>query len=277
MQCPAGHAVCETCSTQMIECPQCRLKYTGTRNYVMEEVISKFKKMNVNSITHLDLRNQKHDRKVSKIESNAAPIVTETIQEVVAPPRRIRTTISDPPIQSGGTYQCRMKNCNLLLPICRLLNHLRGCHKDFLTVTRGDSNLESNSIFDVHCSSYRNAIQIADMGVFFLIVNVIKEGLEINIKSWVQMAAPNIIAKAFRFKLKIIVGGSRGTYTDVVFGTQNMAELIENNKTCLEMTTKGNFNRMKIDVLISKNIGARNHARTVTTQLSRVVRSCFFL
>lgn len=51
-----------------------------------------------------------------------------------------------------------------------------------------------------------------------------------------------------------------------------MAELIETKKTCLDMTSRGTFNRMKIDVLITKNIGARNHTRTVTTQLSRVVR-----
>lgn len=38
------------------------------------------------------------------------------------------------------------------------------------------------------------------------------------------------------------------------------------------MNSKENFTRMKIDVCITKNIGARNHARTVTTQLTRVVR-----
>lgn len=225
MQCPAGHAVCETCSTQMIECPQCRQKYTGTRNYAMEEIISKFKKMNVNSIKHLDgnLNPQISGSKISKIESNAAPVseqpiaVIEVIPEVVAEPvRRIRTTIADPPIQSGGTYECRMKNCKMMLPICRLLNHIRGYHKDFLTCIRGDSNLEAKAVFDVQCNSYRHAIQIADMGIFFVIVNVTKEGAETKIKSWVQMAAPNNIAKAFRFKIKINVGSSLATYTDVV-------------------------------------------------------------
>lgn len=223
LQCPAGHAVCETCSTQMVECPQCRLKYTGTRNYVMEEVISKFKKMNVNSIKHLDgnLNPQKSaGSKVSKIESNApvAPeVIVEIIPEVVEPvPIRVRTTISDPPIQAGGTYECRMKNCSLLLPICRMLNHIRGYHKDFLITLRGDSNHEAKYVFDVNYNSYRHAIQIADMGIFFVIVNVTKQGSENNIKSWVQMAAPNTIAKAFRFKLKINVGSYLGTYADVV-------------------------------------------------------------
>lgn len=222
MQCPAGHAVCETCSTQMIECPQCRLKYTGTRNYVMEEVISKFKKMNVNSIKHLDgnLNPQiSAGSKNSKIESNAAviEIIPEVVAEVIAEPAiRVRTTISDPPIQSGGTYECKMKNCKMMLPICRLLNHIRGYHKDYLSCIRGDSNLEAKAVFDVQCNSYRHAIQIADMGIFFVIVNVIKEGAETKIKSWVQMAAPNNIAKAFRFKIKINVGSSLGSYTDVV-------------------------------------------------------------
>lgn len=223
LQCPAGHAVCENCSTQMIECPQCRLKYTGTRNYVMEEVISKFKKMNVNSIKHLD-GNLNPQIRSSKIESNAAPVIAaivvpevivEIIPEVVES-RRIRTTIADPPIQAGGTYECRMLNCNILLPICRLLNHLRGFHKNVLTSTRGDSNLEANSVFDVVCQSYRHAIQIADMGIFFVIVNVTKEGAKTNLKAWVQQAAPNIIAKSFRFKLKITIGSNLGTYTDVV-------------------------------------------------------------
>lgn len=223
LQCPAGHAVCETCSTQMSECPQCRLKYTGTRNYVMEEVISKFKKMNVNSIKHLDGNLNPPitvGSKSSKIESNAVRVVApEPIIEVIPEPiaeRRVRTTISDPPIQASGTYECRMKNCNMLLPICRLLNHIRGYHKDFLTCIRGDSNLEAKSFFDVLCNSYRNAIQIADMGIFFVIVNVTKIGAETNIKSWIQMAAPNNIAKAYRFKIKINVGSNLGTYTDVV-------------------------------------------------------------
>lgn len=220
LQCPAGHAVCEKCSTQMIECPQCRLKYTGTRNYVMEEVISKFKKMNVKSIKHLDGNLNPQitiGNKASKIESNAPRVVQAPIVEIIPEPdRRIRTTITDPPIQGGGYFECRMKNCNMLLPICRLLNHIRGYHKDFLTCIRGDSNFEAKSFFDVLCNSYRNAIQIADMGIFFVIVNVTKVGTETNIKSWVQMAAPTNIAKSYRFKIKINVGSNLGTYTDVV-------------------------------------------------------------
>lgn len=46
LQCSQGHAVCEKCQLQLTECPHCRGVYVGTRNYVLEEVIAKLKRLN---------------------------------------------------------------------------------------------------------------------------------------------------------------------------------------------------------------------------------------
>lgn len=48
MQCHQGHAVCEKCYLKLKECPHCRSLYVGTRNFVLEELITKLKGLTFN-------------------------------------------------------------------------------------------------------------------------------------------------------------------------------------------------------------------------------------
>lgn len=48
LQCSQGHSVCEGCVLKIHhhlnnECPQCRLKFVGTRNYILEEMVKQLK------------------------------------------------------------------------------------------------------------------------------------------------------------------------------------------------------------------------------------------
>lgn len=47
MMCHSGHGVCEKCQKMLKECPQCRSAYTGTRNYMMEQLVLKLKKIKI--------------------------------------------------------------------------------------------------------------------------------------------------------------------------------------------------------------------------------------
>lgn len=44
LQCSLGHAVCEKCQTRLTDCPHCRSPFIGTRNYILEELMARFKK-----------------------------------------------------------------------------------------------------------------------------------------------------------------------------------------------------------------------------------------
>lgn len=53
LQCSQGHAVCEACQLKLTECPHCRGVYVGTRNYVLEAVIAKLKRLRSTDDLHL--------------------------------------------------------------------------------------------------------------------------------------------------------------------------------------------------------------------------------
>lgn len=71
IQCSQGHAVCETCRLKLTDCPHCRACYTGTRNYVLEAVISKLKLYRATE--NINLGDDEDEPKSETISTNEAP------------------------------------------------------------------------------------------------------------------------------------------------------------------------------------------------------------
>lgn len=69
LQCSQGHAVCEACQVKLSECPHCRGVYVGTRNYVLEAVIAKLKRLRTTD--NLNLGDEEEEIK----STNEAPEV----------------------------------------------------------------------------------------------------------------------------------------------------------------------------------------------------------
>ncbi len=71
LQCSQGHAVCEACQLKLTECPHCRGVYVGTRNYVLEAVIAKLKRLRTTE--NINLGDDDDDVPVELKSTNEAP------------------------------------------------------------------------------------------------------------------------------------------------------------------------------------------------------------
>lgn len=78
LQCSQGHAVCEQCRTRLNECPSCRAPFTGTRNYLLEGLISKLNK------------NKSGNKKVASVKEPSTTAVVQSTNE--APPNADTST-----------------------------------------------------------------------------------------------------------------------------------------------------------------------------------------
>uniref|UniRef100_A0A336MUL6 CSON007745 protein n=1 Tax=Culicoides sonorensis TaxID=179676 RepID=A0A336MUL6_CULSO len=54
LQCRSGHAMCESCHEKLKECPVCKEVLIGTRNFVMEEMIKKLRRLSTGALMSLD-------------------------------------------------------------------------------------------------------------------------------------------------------------------------------------------------------------------------------
>lgn len=260
LQCDQGHAVCETCQTKLSECPTCQGKFLGTRNYSLEQFIACFKKMtnittnskNVGSEEVLTVGEPPTAKPIASMSgpssaldsdeyedqtSDNENLVSDDIDEVMsvdinAPAEKSRPTSPImthcqkasmlAPLQPKGIYACRMIGCNARLPVCRMLNHARYFHSDFLHTckTTKECIFEEDPVVLLWTipsrTSYRKIIQIAHFGLFFFIYNVRKQAGETTINSWVQCVRPNAKAREFHFKLNLKYGDAQVSYKDFV-------------------------------------------------------------
>lgn len=46
-QCRSGHHICSVCKPKVENCPLCKTSYTGTRNYVVEEIMRNLETLKV--------------------------------------------------------------------------------------------------------------------------------------------------------------------------------------------------------------------------------------
>ncbi|XP_063710009.1 uncharacterized protein LOC134838413 [Culicoides brevitarsis] len=54
LQCTQGHAICETCHEKLDNCPVCKEELKGTRNFVMEEMVKKLRRLSTGALMSLD-------------------------------------------------------------------------------------------------------------------------------------------------------------------------------------------------------------------------------
>lgn len=91
LQCSQGHAVCEACQVKLSECPHCRGVYVGTRNYVLEAVIAKLKRLR--DTDNLNLGDEDDELKSSTNEAPETAAVSEATSSATtcdsAPTNRI--------------------------------------------------------------------------------------------------------------------------------------------------------------------------------------------
>lgn len=154
-------------------------------------------------------------------------------------------TTNGPP-QPRGLFSCRMSNCTENVPICRMLNHIRTfhiasltevsesvsgkSHCDLLTLIRfvsfysqfrfqhrlQDNDDEFIMHYTFKCQNFRQCIRIAQFGLFFLIVNVNRDGNQTIITSWVQCVGRNTECKLFTFNLQMRIANAIAHFTDYV-------------------------------------------------------------
>lgn len=135
-QCSEGHSVCEKCRSQLHDgkCPQCRCSYTGTRNYLLENIVQQLKLI-------------KKDKAPTVIKQivDAIPSNASSVENLSAPIANADRNIAEIPFighrlaQPSGLFNCRV--CTAKMPICRMLNHVRSLHRPEL--------FEVIDIFDV--------------------------------------------------------------------------------------------------------------------------------
>lgn len=97
LQCSQGHAVCEKCSSKLNECPHCRSPYYGTRNYVMEDVIAKLRRLNVETLRIKD-----------EITSAASSLTSATTTTKEAPDNADQPILIEPSTLSDDVSPRRM-------------------------------------------------------------------------------------------------------------------------------------------------------------------------
>lgn len=137
------------------------------------------------------------------------------------------------PVQGKGLYFCRMLNCAVQLPICRMLNHLRYWHKNSLV----EVNLEEmsgNNDFEVVGKTLsgqqpsRLAYQLPKFGLFFIIFDVKKLPTGQSMYwAWIQCVCPNRAAREFRFTLELILNNAKITYSDFVSKNETLRNHIK--------------------------------------------------
>ncbi|KAG4079542.1 hypothetical protein HA402_010374 [Bradysia odoriphaga] len=272
LQCSQGHAVCEACQLKLTECPHCRGVYVGTRNYVLEQVIAKLKLLRTTD--NINWVDQNDDAPGETKSTNEAPedlLLSEATQSDGASASESAATVKI--LAPKGLYDCRMDTCNAKLPFCRLLNHLRYFHKDSLIETNRTTNTNEDGDFVDHwslpCVTFQKCFHLHNFGIFFLIVNVTQpdgpDAGRTNIKAWVQCAYPNRVARNFRFSLELLMGNMVATFTDYVVGAQSDSTYIQANNNCLNVDTAEHYEKVTIEMKISRTLGAQNLPRNYRT------------
>ncbi|VVD01425.1 unnamed protein product [Leptidea sinapis] len=212
-QCNEGHHVCGRCKMRLDVCPVCRAFFFGTRNYAMEELIANFKKLR----THVRGKNSTMDSVSSDSSSQAKETTsTEAEEEQVTEGSSSNNDSwrSSPPLPPKGMFRCLCcLGKTVRLPSGRLLNHLRYFHAPDLIESRSD-NGEYTQVWQISTVPGRivTAIRVADMGVFFLIIEMEYDSFH----GWLTMASDSWITHTFSYTLTITGNDREAIFTDSV-------------------------------------------------------------
>lgn len=140
--------------------------------------------------------------------------------------------------QPGGLFNCRL-GCDAKLPICRLLNHFRSLHPEQLfevsirvsqskpipsTVTpskfsnslQDEASTEFATHFNFPAQNFRRALSIRRFGMFFFMVNVVKQNDKTVFTAWLQIVGRRDQCRFYKYELSLKVGPVVASYTDAV-------------------------------------------------------------
>lgn len=155
---------------------------------------------------------------------------------------------------------------------------------DFIFQTTRSTDSNEDGDFVDHWSlpfvTFQKCFHLHNFGIFFLIVNVTQpdgpDGIR-NIKAWVQCAYPNRIARNFRFSLELLMGNKVATFTDYVVGAQSDSGYIQSNNNCLNIDTAEHYDKVTIEMKISRTLGSQNLPRNDRTDCRTLLVSSFWL
>ncbi|XP_038209126.1 uncharacterized protein LOC119830253 isoform X1 [Zerene cesonia] len=230
-QCNEGHHVCGRCKMRLDVCPVCRAFFFGTRNYAMEELIANFKK----------LRSIKPSTKgsgSSNSSSLAKEAITAELDDDVGEDEDSQSNTSSqsrpaPPQACKGLFRCLCcKNGNAeRLPAARLLNHLRYFHRPDLIEGQSENGEYLQAWqFPTVPGRLVTAVRVADMGVFFLIIEIDADN---SLYAWLTMAASPWVAHAFNYSVTISGNDREAIFSDCVWSVRSCEGSLKKRGHCL--------------------------------------------
>lgn len=121
----------------------------------------------------------------------------------------------------------------------------------------------THDLIGIPAKSYRLAIKLKSLGLFFLIFNATKvdSGSSNQYNAWIQCVCPNNDARNYRFNIKMIIGNGQFSYNDMVYGAQSDAAYIEEKKQCFSHSTGRNNRTLDLYIEIYRNTGPKNMPR----------------
>ena len=128
-QCPNGHVACKECFPKLSECPSCREPLGNRRNNALEQMVEKLKKIKpIKPSTpkpKSSSNGQQQQRQHQQQQQQLQQYRQHQQQQQHLHNQRQQRIIQLPP---HNNYYCPDLECNELIPIQWMKNHIQECH-----------------------------------------------------------------------------------------------------------------------------------------------------
>lgn len=232
-QCNEGHHVCGRCKMRLDVCPVCRALFFGTRNYAMEELIANVRRLRAFKLggkVTTDSSSDKNDTPTKEDTSVEVPEIDSF--EGDGSDAQSNQSTARAPQACKGLFRClSCKNGNgVRLPAARLLNHLRYFHSPELIEGKSE-NGEYVQAWQFSTTPGRlvTAVRVADMGIFFLIIEISNDAL----CAWLSMAASPWVAHEFSYTITISGNDREAIFSDCVWSVRSCEGTLKTRGHCL--------------------------------------------
>lgn len=171
------------------------------------------------------------------------------------------------PIQPKGVFACPIINCQTSVPFCRLLNHIRWNHNEFLAeiececfekamVAKVDVQIR------VPVDDYRYIVHVREFGLFVVVFKAIREMIgeecAINdVTAFVKMVGTVSMAKSFSYDIKVSIGKYVAAVSDMCHHAFTNEEELPVQEQCLNLKVSKLSKFANVQVKFTKNSGSR--------------------
>lgn len=179
---------------------------------------------------------------------------------------KIRLNIQNP-TQPKGVFPCPITGCEITVPFCRLLNHIRWNHKDILSEIECECSMKEmiakvDVQIQVPVEDYRHIVHVREFGLFIIVFKAIREVLgedcAINdVTAFVKMVGTVSMAKSFNYDIKVSIGKYVAQVSDMCHHTFTSEEELPVQEQCLNLKVSKLSKFAKIQVKFLKNTGTR--------------------